>query len=278
MVKLSKYAVDESWERPPYKDEEKSLYNEWKNNCPGCGDPNEDCPTGGKCEPHGCENCKQNPCQCDDYCEECGMLKDDGECACNYEDDPEARVQREDDAKWLLEELEKREQEPEKWRYYGYESPEDYERAKKTRGADMSWEKSTVMSEFLKIAEDQNILGAEKVEPNPYQEDQKTIEEKRLKSPEKHIMEVAHPKPVYIAEARGDGALVENEIEHQQKVIDMLNKMPTGSLVGRYASAINQLVKLAEQCDSIDQTKAADLLTSAAGDLLVDLEAVSFLE
>ncbi len=134
---------------------------------------------------------------------------------------------------------------------------------------------STVWAEFLKIADSQNLLGLKKtasVEPNPYQEDLKTIEEKRLKSPEKHIMEIAHPNPVYIAEARGDGGLVENEIEHQQKIIEMLNKHPTGSLVGRYAHAISNLVKLAELCDNIGETIAADCLTDAAQELVDGLE------
>lgn len=135
----------------------------------------------------------------------------------------------------------------------------------------MSWEKYSVMSEFLKIAEAQDLLGLKKtaaVEKNPYQEDLKTIEEKRLKSPEKSIIEEAHPESVYVAEARGDGGLVENEIEHQKKVIEMLNKMPTGSLVGRYAYAIAQLSKFANDCDDIEQTHAADILTKAAVGLL----------
>lgn len=143
----------------------------------------------------------------------------------------------------------------------------------------MDWTKSTVMSEFIKIAEEQDLLGLKKTaapEPNPYQEDAKTIEEKRLKSPEKHIMEIAHPEPVFVVESRGEGGLVENELEHQRKVIEMVNKMPTGSLVGRYASAITQLVKIANDCDSIGQDTAAELITDAAEDLLGKLKRGDF--
>lgn len=131
----------------------------------------------------------------------------------------------------------------------------------------MSWDKSEIMTEFLKIAENKNLLGITKVampEKNPYQEDLKTIEEKRLKSPEKHIVEQAHPEPVYVAEARGDGGLVENQLEQQQKYIEMLNKHPTGSLVGRYASVINTLVKVADACDALGEDEASDLITNAA--------------
>ena len=143
----------------------------------------------------------------------------------------------------------------------------------------MNWETSSVMSEFLKIADNKDLLGLKKTaaaEKNPYQEDLKTIEEKRLKSPEKNIIEVAHPNPVFIAESRGEGGVVENEIEHQQKMIEVLNKMPTGSLVGRYASAVEQLIKLANDCDMIGQTDAANLITEAAEDLLEGLGSESF--
>lgn len=138
----------------------------------------------------------------------------------------------------------------------------------------MNWEKHSVMGEFLKIAEDTDLLGLKKTaaaEKNPYEEDIKVIEEKKHKSPEKHIMEIAHPEPVFVAESRGEGGLVENEIEHQKKTVEIVNKMPTGSLVGRYASSIEQLVKLANQCDDLGQTKAADLLTEAAWKLYSDL-------
>jgi hypothetical protein len=139
----------------------------------------------------------------------------------------------------------------------------------------MSWEKYSVMEEFLKIADENDLLGLKKTaaaEKNPYQEDLKTIEEKRLKTPEKSIIEEAHPEPVYVAEARGDGGLVENAIEMQKKYIEMINKMPTGSIVGRYASSINQLTKFANVCDELGHTEAADLLTEAAGELLVKID------
>jgi len=140
---------------------------------------------------------------------------------------------------------------------------------------------SIILEEFLKIAEEKDLLGLKKTaaaEKNPYQEDLKTIEEKRMKSPEKSIIEEAHPEPVYVAESRGDGALVENEIEHQEKAIEIINKMPTGSLVGRYAHSIEQLVKFANMCDELGHTEAADLLTDAAKDLFVDIDLESFFE
>lgn len=140
----------------------------------------------------------------------------------------------------------------------------------------MSWDTSEVMGEFLKIAVDKDMLGIKKTaapEKNPYQEDLKTIEEKRQKSPEKSIIEVAHPESAYIAEARGDGGLVENQLEQQKKLIEMINKHPTGSLVGRYANAFQSLIKMAEQCEDVGEYAAADSLTDTASQILEQMSA-----
>lgn len=123
------------------------------------------------------------------------------------------------------------------------------------------------MSEFLKIAADNDVLGLKKTalpEPNPYQEDTDTIKKKRLDQPEKHIIEEAHPDPVYVAESRGDGGLVENQLEQQRKLIEMINKSPTGSLVGRYAHTVTRLVKMAENAEEVGAIEVADVLTDTA--------------
>lgn len=135
----------------------------------------------------------------------------------------------------------------------------------------MSMEKSEIMSEFLKIADSENLLGLQKEAlpaENPYQEDIDTIKEKRLDKSDKHIMELAHPEPVYIAESQGDGALVENPIEQQRKTVEIVNKHPTGSLVGRYAYAVNSLVKMANAADDVGAHDAAAVLTDTAKELV----------
>lgn len=141
----------------------------------------------------------------------------------------------------------------------------------------MDWETSAVMQEFVKIAKEKDLL-KEAYPENPHQEDTKTIEEKRLPEAEEHIMEQAHPEAAYVAEARGDGGLVENELEQQRKTIEMVNKMPTGSLVGRYANAAQELVALAAKCDDLNHTDAADLLISTAQKLLEAAETESPLD
>jgi uncharacterized protein YyaL (SSP411 family) len=119
----------------------------------------------------------------------------------------------------------------------------------------MSWEKSEIIREFYKIAEKEELLKT--AAPSKK-------EEKKQKSPEKNMIDEAHPDSVYIAEARGDGGLVENNNEQQKCIIEMINKMPTGSLVGRYASVANDLVKMANMCDQIGYEDAADKLTEVA--------------
>ncbi len=130
----------------------------------------------------------------------------------------------------------------------------------------MSITKNEIMDEFFRLAKEQGF--ADEVEPNPYQEDEKVIREKRVKTPEKNIIEEAHPEPIYVAEAFGDGGLVENQVEQQKKLIDMINKMPTGNLTAHYASTAIELLKIANKCDDLGHTKAADLITTAAENLL----------
>lgn len=132
---------------------------------------------------------------------------------------------------------------------------------------------SRVIDEFLKIAEKKDFLNKTAYPaPNPYGEDKKVIEEKRLPPPKKSIIEEAHPEPVYVAEARGDGGLVENEIEQQKKTIEMINKAPNGSLLGRYANVAHELVKIANMCDDIGAETASDMITDAVEYILSDIE------
>lgn len=130
----------------------------------------------------------------------------------------------------------------------------------------MSWEKSEIMREYFKI------INAENPAPNPHQEDLKTIEEKNFHEPEKDIIEEAHPDSIYIAESRGDGGLVENQNEQHEKLVHIINKMPTGNLTGRYASAIKDLCVLANQCDAVGLVKEADIITDVVRKMVDNLD------
>ena len=138
----------------------------------------------------------------------------------------------------------------------------------------MSYDKSEVMNEFFKIAQAGGLDKVALPSKNPHQEDKKTIEEKRIKK-EKDIIEVAHPSPVYIAEAKGDGGLVENQNELHNKIMLIINKMPTGTLVHRYASSVIGLLKMAEQLDAVEESDAADLLTNLSSELVKEMGALT---
>ena len=134
----------------------------------------------------------------------------------------------------------------------------------------MSFENSEVMEEFFKI-----MAAQEAPAKNPHQEDKRVIEEKR-EFPEEDLIEEAHPEKVYVAESRGDGGLVENQNEQHEKIMSIVNKMPTGALLGTYASTVDSLVKMANACDEIGDKETADKLTDVAKKVLALMENCPF--
>jgi hypothetical protein len=131
-------------------------------------------------------------------------------------------------------------------------------------------EHSEVMLAFAKSLEE-----ADKPAKNPYQEDVKQIEEKRI-DPKEDLVEIAHPEPIYVAESHGDGGLVENQNEQHEKIMTVINRMPTGALLGTYASTVESLVKLANECDELGDSEAADKLTEAARKVLALMDVLPF--
>jgi len=147
----------------------------------------------------------------------------------------------------------------------------------------MSWEKSETFKEFIKIAsENENFIDLSKeVAKNPYSEESQEIHDKGFKKSdysEDSIIEKAHPEPIYTAEALGDGGLVENQIEQHNKMVNIVNKMPTGSPIHYYACVIDELVKIANECDSDGETEAANLITKVAEDILGLFQNIPFVE
>lgn len=55
----------------------------------------------------------------------------------------------------------------------------------------------------------------------------------------------------------------------------MINKMPNGNIVGRYAQATAELVKLANACDELGEMDAANLLTDLANKLTQEMARLS---
>lgn len=135
----------------------------------------------------------------------------------------------------------------------------------------MSFEKSEVMGEFLKIASEQGLVSKAK-------DSEETIKSKRVEKSKEDIVEKAHPKPVFVAESRGEGGLVENLNETHKKIMEIINKMPTGSLVGRYASTSYNLLKLADECEKVGENDVSDELTKLASKFIGAVDFSSPLE
>lgn len=113
------------------------------------------------------------------------------------------------------------------------------------------FDNSEVMTEFYKIASDEK----------------KEIEEKIIEV-EEDIVEEAHPEPEYTAEALGDGALVENQNEQQEKDKAVVNKMPHGTPMHEYAACFYELIALADECEKEGELEAAEIITQAAEKVL----------
>lgn len=135
----------------------------------------------------------------------------------------------------------------------------------------MSFEKSEVMGEFLKIASEKGLVAEAK-------DSEEEIKSKKVDLPKEDVVEKAHPKPVFVAESRGDGGLVENLNETHKKIMEVIKKMPTGSLVGRYASTSYNLLKLAEECEKVGAENVSDELTKLASKFINAVDFSSPLE
>lgn len=131
------------------------------------------------------------------------------------------------------------------------------------------WNGSKVMEDFVKIAADSGLIMTDfKPEDkdfvgNPSKEtpvkDYRRYEptEEYNVTEEKDLVQAAHPEKVQVADAMGDGGVVENQNEQQKKNIDIATKMPNGALIGVHANLVNTLVKIAIQLDNEGKHKEA---------------------
>jgi len=136
------------------------------------------------------------------------------------------------------------------------------------------WDGSGVMSEFLKIAAESGLIS-----PDLKQEDgvgnptkdtpvkgctrNEPTKEYGVKTEPKDIVDKAHPQEAWMADkstpvhSMGNGSLVENIKEQQEKDIEIATKVPPGALFGIHADLINRLVKLANTLEEEGKVKEA---------------------
>lgn len=134
------------------------------------------------------------------------------------------------------------------------------------------WNSSPVMKEFIKIAAESGLITTnfkpkgEDFVGNPSRETPvkgyrryEPTEEYNVTKVE-DLVQKAHPKKIQVADAMGEGSVVENLNEQQKKSIDVATKMPGGTLIGVHAKLINELIKIANKFDNLGKYKEAVLI------------------
>jgi len=130
------------------------------------------------------------------------------------------------------------------------------------------WNGSLVMDEFAKIAAESGLIVSDLGKPVVGNTDKETpVKDHRRYEPGKEynvtketgedLVGKAHPKDAKPAESMGDGALVENIVQQQDKDIEIATCMPTGALTGKHASLVEILVSLANDLEGEGKAEAA---------------------
>lgn len=95
-------------------------------------------------------------------------------------------------------------------------------------------------------------------------DDAKTILEKKYPMEPEDMIEKAHPETCLIAEHPHNGGVVENQNEQHQKIVNVVNKMPTGFPLNSWASITTELIKIAQECDDLGLESEAKVLDGIA--------------
>lgn len=144
------------------------------------------------------------------------------------------------------------------------------------------WERSSVMKEFEKKAaelgwmtsnlnpKDKDFVGNPSKSPvgpfrnNPMKDEKGLSVDKNpcknydvIKETGEDLVGKAHKKSPTMADAMGEGALVENIVEQQKKDIEIATKMPNGALIQVHANLIQSLIKIANNFEEQGKYKEA---------------------
>lgn len=135
------------------------------------------------------------------------------------------------------------------------------------------WNGSEVMEEYARIASDQGLVSTallapekdarkpvgnpDKVPATPTRNEKTEHYDVKPEGADSDLVQKAHPKDARPADAMGDGGLVENISQQQEKDIDVATSMPHGMLLGKHAAMVRTLVKLANALENNGNSKAA---------------------
>jgi hypothetical protein len=82
------------------------------------------------------------------------------------------------------------------------------------------------------------------------------------------LLEKAYPNSVYVADAMGNGGLVENSSEQKRHNVGVAMSIPTGNYRGKYSNLVSELIKIANTADLANLTSDSDLIEKAAEDIV----------
>jgi hypothetical protein len=82
------------------------------------------------------------------------------------------------------------------------------------------------------------------------------------------LLEKAYPNSVYVADAMGNGGLVENSSEQKRHNVGVAMSIPTGNYRGKYSNLVSELIKIANTADLANLTSDSDLIEKAAADIV----------
>lgn len=126
------------------------------------------------------------------------------------------------------------------------------------------WTNSKVMTDFLKIAEKSGLISPDLKQDGVGNPKEKIKEKTRNEKTKDYgvktddLIDKAHPEPAWVNEkSMGEGSLVENVKEQQEKDINIITKTPRGTLIGVHAELIRDLVKLANKLEDEGKIKEA---------------------
>ena len=162
-----------------------------------------------------------------------------------------------------------------------FEKPANYNKLdvihKQERFNDMKKKADTISKEYFQDA----IIGLEDQYAKSYYAGLKSMHEAKPEKTEADykklynvhsetgadLIENAHPFSIDIADAMGNGGIVENKLEQQRHNIGVAKSMPSGNIRGKHAWLIKNLIKLADYEDEAGNLEASDLIDAAIKEL-----------
>lgn len=102
-------------------------------------------------------------------------------------------------------------------------------------------------------------------------QDKELLKEKKKATDHPDIVEQAHPETAYMAEGPMGTGVVENQNEQHQKILNVVQRMPSGFHYNKFADLVDGLTKMAAGLEEKGDSEAAKKVDSLAFELVSNL-------